>query len=284
VLIVVISYKSVGERSVFNFPKLLNLNSQTGSFLLAIIKFMFDINQILKNKKILAVVAHPDDFEDYFGGTMLQLLEQKVIKGEDIHVVVATDGSNGGRDKYFNPQELKQLRQQEQQSAIAHMGIPTNHLQMWDFIDGSLNAHDPRLLEAIVKAIRNTKPDILLTHNYQEILVDLPNGTYFIHRDHRELAQATLDAMYPFSRDQLFFPQHITDGLNPHTATEILIAETSTPNVQVDITKQLEAKVKLVQLHASQFEEAAKIKQYYLNLHSREDGICEEFKYVKVFN
>ena len=42
------------------------------------------------------------------------------------------------------------------------------------------------------------------------------------HRDHRAVGIVTTDAVYPFARDHLHFPEHIVrEGLEPHKVREL---------------------------------------------------------------
>lgn len=247
---------------------------------------MRDLKFILNSKtKVLAFVAHPDDFEDYWGGTVISFLNDNNIDPKNITVIVATDGSNGGRDRFSNSKKLKKTRREEQIQSLSALGIPSANLEMWKFRDGSLDSRNKALQEKVVVAIKEYKPDIIFTHSSETQLLNLFSGTYFVHRDHRELGKTVLDAVYPFSRDLLFYPKHAKIGLTPHIVTKVLLSESSNPNIRVQINSLLSAKVDLFSHHKSQLDSLDSIRNYYLKLHLHSDGnYYEEFRFIEIFN
>ncbi len=64
------------------------------------------------------------------------------------------------------------------------------------------------------------------------------------HRDHRHTALVTTDAVYPYSRDRAFFPEQLTSGLEPHSVTELLLADSYEHPLRLyfDVTDQVEKK------------------------------------------
>src|SRR5207245_1416653 len=75
--------------------------------------------------------------------------------------------------------------------------------------DGGLE--DTReFLGDIVGAIRRYRPHTVFVHDPYRL-----RG--FQHRDHRKAGITATDAVYPYARDHLHFPEQITrDGLEPH--------------------------------------------------------------------
>ncbi|CAN5162123.1 PIG-L family deacetylase [soil metagenome] len=241
------------------------------------------IDNILKGKKkILAVVSHPDDFEDYFAGAMMYGFDKKLITPDMIHLLICTDGCAGGRAKYTDPELLKAMRQQEQHNALAKLNIPKEQCYFLDFKDGYLHNNDNVLTERISYHIRKVKPDLLLTHNGFEAIIEKPQGTYYIHKDHRVVGEAALDACYPYSRDLLFFPEHHQEGLEGHFILEILVSETQTPNVKVDFTDYLDRKVDLIKSFMTQIESDAWLYKYFKDTMTENDRYIEVFKYLKI--
>ena len=241
------------------------------------------VQSILKGKQnILAVVAHPDDFEDYFSGTMLIAIEKGWIKPENINLLIVTDGSNGSRGNIVDPEELKKLRHEEQMKALDHVGIPRENCHFLDFKDGYVHNNDNQLTERISYFIRKLKPDLLLTHNGFEAIIERQSGMYYVHKDHRVVGQAALDAAYPYSRDLLFFPEHHKEGLEGHFLLEVLIAETQNPNVKVDITDKMPEKIALLKNFMSQIESDDWLYKYFKDTTGEGDRYLEAYKYVKI--
>jgi LmbE family N-acetylglucosaminyl deacetylase len=75
----------------------------------------------------------------------------------------------------------------------------------------------------------------------------------FQHRDHRHAGIATMDAVYPYARDHLHFPEHLTrDGLEPQRVRELWYWGTDHPNVIVDVTDSIDRQIAALIRHESQ--------------------------------
>lgn len=74
----------------------------------------------------------------------------------------------------------------------------------------------------------------------------------FLHRDHRIAGTAARDAIYPFARDPLHYPEHFAAGLAPHKVSELLLWETDDPNCIVDVSGHLESQAAALTCHQSQ--------------------------------
>jgi LmbE family N-acetylglucosaminyl deacetylase len=244
---------------------------------------LHEIENILHGKKsILAVVSHPDDFEDYFSGTMFYGFDKNLIKPENVHILVCTDGGKGGRDKEQDQEKLKETRKDEQSKSLNYMGIPHDNCHFLDFEDGYIHNVNNVLTERISYFIRKLKPDLMLTHNGFEAIIDKPNGTYYVHKDHRTVGQAVLDAAYPYSRDLLFFPHHHQEGLSGHMILEILLAETAYPNVKVDVTEYMPQKIGLIKQFMSQVDSEAWLTKYFKDTTYEDGCYIENFRYLRI--
>jgi LmbE family N-acetylglucosaminyl deacetylase len=61
------------------------------------------------------------------------------------------------------------------------------------------------------------------------------------------------DAVYPFARDHLHFPEHITDeGLEPHKVRELWYWGADEPDVIVDVTDSIDRQIAALARHESQ--------------------------------
>jgi LmbE family N-acetylglucosaminyl deacetylase len=123
------------------------------------------------------------------------------------------------------------------------MGV--RHIEMLGYPDGELE--DTRqLLGDIVRAIRKHRPHTVFVHDPYRI-------HNFQHRDHRKAGLTTTDAVYPFARDHLHFPEQITgEGLAPHKVRELWYWGADEPNVIVDITDGIERQIAALVRHESQ--------------------------------
>src|SRR5207245_2734145 len=105
---------------------------------------------------------------------------------------------------------------------------------------------DRRLLGDVVRALRHYRPHTVFVHDPYRI-----QG--FQHRDHRKAGITTTDAVYPYARDHLHFPEQITrDGLQPHKVRELWYWGMDEPNVIVDVVDSIDRQIAALVRHESQ--------------------------------
>jgi len=191
----------------------------------------------------LVIAAHPDDGDFGCAGYVCQL----VAKGWTVDFLVCTNGAKGTEDRTMTRGRLISLRREEQREACRRLGVREVHLL--DHEDGEL-VYDRALLEQVVRCIREVRPHTVLTHDPTDIII---RDSFINHPDHRATGAAALDAVYPTARDHLHFPEHLAEGLEPHKVREVLLWNTNHPNVDIDITAQVDAKIHALSAHVTQF-------------------------------
>ncbi|MFC2022464.1 PIG-L deacetylase family protein, partial [Chloroflexota bacterium] len=107
----------------------------------------------------------------------------------------------------------------------------------------------PEFRKEIVRLIRMYKPETLITAD--------PYRRYLWHRDHRIASQVTLDAIFPYARDLLSYPDLLEEGLQPHKVKEVLLWGSEEPNYRFDITDTFDIKVAALRCHKSQIEDSS---------------------------
>ena len=167
-----------------------------------------------EKNNVLVVTPHPDDAEGGAGGTIAKWAAQ----GRDVVLVVTTDGRHGTSDRSADPAELARTREKEQRNAAEVLGI--SEVVFLRFPDQGL-VDGPELRERIVREIRRHRPHTVVT-------ID-PNRRYIRHRDHMVTGRVTLDAVFPYARDHLAFPQHLEEGLEPHKVREVYLWSSEEP-------------------------------------------------------
>ncbi len=187
-------------------------------------------------QRALVIMAHPDDIEFTCGGTVAKLADA----GTDVTFCLVTSGDKGSRDSAFQSWDLAAVRETEQEAAARVLGVHTCRFLRWPdgFVEDS-----PELRGAIVRVIREVRPDLLITWD---------GWRGFNHRDHRTVGTVTLDAAFPLARTPHYFPQHRDDGLQPHRVNEVLLAGTREPDYFVDVDAQFERRLQALRCHASQ--------------------------------
>ena len=189
---------------------------------------------------ILIVAAHPDDAEFGVAGTVARWIRE----GKQVVYIVCTSGEKGTSDRTMNPEHLAQIREKEQEAAARLLGVrEVVFLRLPD--QGLEDTADFRKM--IVRAIRIYRPKTVVTSD--------PYRRYVWHRDHRIVGQVTLDAVFPFARDHLSYPDLLDEGLEPHKVTEMLFYGSENVNYRSDITATFDIKVSALRCHASQVKE-----------------------------
>ena len=207
---------------------------------------------IFKDKKrVLFVMAHPDDADVFFGGTISMLRKDK----KQVFVLVMTNGARGSRDNVVSEEELAIARIEEQRKALKAYGVPSNHFNTLNYKDGEAE-NNMKLIGNIAYVVRKFKPDIVCTHNPNGFFNKSAKHDYYHvnHKDHRVCGISTMDAVYPFSRDRSFFIEHINEGLKQHTVKHMLFGGGEEINTKIDFTKVKSTKIKGMSEHKSQFD------------------------------
>jgi LmbE family N-acetylglucosaminyl deacetylase len=189
----------------------------------------------------MLVVAHPDDSEFSSAGTVALLTRA----GKRVVIVQVTSGDRGSADPTADPAQVAATREAELLEAARRLGVAEAVFLRCP--DGELMP-DLDLRERIVRMIRAHRPDVIITHD--------PFRPYALHPDHRAVGLATTDAVYPTARDPLYFPQHLSEGLEPHKTAEIWYFGPEEPDRFVDITPTFGRKMEALRAHFSQVGDA----------------------------
>lgn len=202
-------------------------------------------------RRVLVVVAHPDDVESHCAGTVARLT------GSASHVtlVVVTSGDKGSSDAAADPADIAARREAEQRAAAELLGIARVLFLRWR--DGELD-DAPALRRQMTLQIRTHRPDLVITHDGEH-----PWPAYTAHRDHRAVGRATLEAAYPDARDPLYYPEQLANGLAPHETPEAWLIMSLVPDLVVDISATMDAKVAARLAHASQHRDAAELERRF---------------------
>lgn len=198
-------------------------------------------------------MAHPDDADFVCGGTVAYLTNS----GVSVTYVVATDGNAGESHIPLHEAQLSTIRKQEQREAARTLGV--DDVVFLDLEDGALT-NDPELRQAMTIAIREHRPDVVITHapdrNYGSIR--------FSHPDHLAAGQAVLSAVYPDSRSaKAFAAVPGVSRLKTHTVPEVWLFGADYHNHYVDITEHFHHKLRAVRCHRSQLDPARDNESFF---------------------
>ena len=185
----------------------------------------------------MVITAHPDDSEFGAAGSVAKW----ILEGKRVVYVVCTSGDKGTDNPDIPSHELAKIREKEQKDAALVLGV--SDVIFLGYPDQGLeDTSDFR--KAIVRQIRIYRPEMVVTSD--------PYRRYIWHRDHRIIGQVTLDAVFPYARDLLAYPDLIEEGIMPHKVKKILFFGTEDVNLRIDITDTFQLKLEALRCHKSQ--------------------------------
>ena len=208
-------------------------------------------------KKLLAVIAHPDDESFGIGGTLAKYAKE----GVDIHVLCATRGENGQGGS-----ELGKIREKELLTASKILGV--KEVEFMGYVDGLLSNslyHD--MATKIENKIQAFQPQAVLTFDQLGI-----TG----HIDHIAVSLVTTFVCKKYQETlPLFYFCELKEVLQELKDYFIYVPDGYTvdeTDVCIDITNVWETKVQAMWAHASQkndvkmildFKKAAPKHEYF---------------------
>ncbi|HZQ36721.1 MAG TPA: PIG-L deacetylase family protein [Dehalococcoidia bacterium] len=197
------------------------------------------------SRRVLVIMAHPDDPEFTSGGTIARWRRH----GAWIGYVICTGGDKGNENTELPADELVRTREDEQRAAAASLGVET--VEFLRYEDGFLE-HTPELRRQLVAAIRRHRPDTVIC--FDPATRYLGDG-YIQHRDHWVSGEATLAAIYPAARNGRTFPELLREGLEPHVVEHVFMTGSNQPTCWIDIAETIDAKIAAMLLHRSQVQD-----------------------------
>lgn len=120
---------------------------------------------IMTNKRVLAVGAHPDDIEFLYSGTLLLLKKN----GWEIHMWNLANGSAGS--KTLGPEAIAAKRWEEAQASARILGASIHPPLFSDL--GIF--YDAKSLARVASVVREIDPAIILTHPPSDYMEDHEN-------------------------------------------------------------------------------------------------------------
>lgn len=176
---------------------------------------------------VLVVVAHPDDEVLGCGGTMARLAQE----GHEVRVAILAEGmtSRSPQREQADPKQLHRLHQQAQQAAeklhvkeVVAASLPDNRLDTVPLLE---------VVKLVEELIEKFQPEVIYTHHPGDLNVD--HGVV-----HRAVLTATRPMPGKSVREIFAFEVPSSTEWAFHR-----LEPSFRPNVFVDITETLEAKI-----------------------------------------
>ncbi len=194
------------------------------------------------HRKVLVIVAHPDDAEFGAAGTVARWARE----GAEVTYLICTDGNRGSNDPEMTPEKLTKLRHAEQRAAAGHLGV--RDVVFLGYDDGSLQP-TLDLRRQLTRWIRRCRPDVVICPDPTR---RFGGQRYINHPDHRACGEAALDAVMPSASTRLIFPELLEENLEPYTVKEVYLTGANEPDTYMDITGTIDLKIAALGEHKSQ--------------------------------
>ncbi len=190
----------------------------------------------------MAIVAHPDDVEFSCAGTLARWARA----GARISLVLCTSGDVGIAREDITRQEVAALREAEAQAAAGIIGAAEiNFLREPDgMVQATLD-----LRRKLVREIRRFRPEVVITGDPTVVWV---GNSYINHPDHRAVALAAVDAIFPAAGQPHLFAELAHEGLMAHKVRKVYVTNWRDGDTWEAIDDTIDVKVAALQAHKSQ--------------------------------
>lgn len=189
----------------------------------------------IKPKRMLVILAHPDDESFAAGGTLAKYAHQ----GVQVILLCATRGEAGIPG--VKPKEAGDIRERELRQAAERLGIEVYFL---GYQDGELAQTKPEtLLETVACWIDLVQPQVILTFG--------PEGVSG-HPDHVTISHIVTQVYDQLYNKGMLLYIHPSEATVLGCGVSFSKTKDRKPRVEVDISDYKLEKVRAIQCHASQ--------------------------------
>lgn len=222
-------------------------------------------------KRFMVIVAHPDDIEFGSAGTVARWIKE----GAEACYVLVTSGDVGIAKPELTRAEAAAIREAEQLAAAAVIGV--HDVVFLREPDGTVvNTLDLR--KRLVREIRRFRPEVVICGDPSVYFVD---NTYINHPDHRAVAAAALDAIFPAAGQPHVFEELAAEGLKAHKVRKVYVEGWGNGDTWINVTDVIDLKIEALRKHGSQmgdWDPDPMIRQW-----SKEAGKGKEMEYAETY-
>lgn len=219
-------------------------------------------------KKILVIIAHPDDETLGCGGT----IAKHVARGDKVFCLSMTDGESA---RFENLKDLKLVKKRRNAAINASKKLGFKWLDEFceDFPDNSLDTVKLLdIIKVIEKAKKKIDPHIVYTHDYNDLNID-----------HKIVADATMTAFRP----------HFKENCESILAMEIPSAtdygsfknlHNFNPNFFVDVSKTFNKKISALKFYEKEMKVYPNSRSFEgIEIYAKFRGIQVGFRKAEAF-
>jgi LmbE family N-acetylglucosaminyl deacetylase len=182
--------------------------------------------------RVLAVGAHPDDLEILCGGTLVRFVREG-------HEVVMCHATRGDRGSFVHTSdEIAAIRGSEARRAAELCGAEHTTLGLHD---SEVNAADPEQRRLVIDLVRDTRPDLIITHFPHDYM-----------SDHNEISKLVFDCSFHATLPLFETGKPHHDAVTPIYYMDTLMGIGFQPAEYVDVSGAIDAKAQMLEAHESQ--------------------------------
>lgn len=199
-------------------------------------------------KRAMVIVAHPDDIEFGCAGTVARW----VRGGAEVCYVLVTSGDVGIATEGMTKAKAAEIREAEQLAAAEVVGV--KEVIFLREPDGAVE-NTLALRKKLVREIRRFRPEAVICGDPTVVWA---GDNYINHPDHRAVAGAAIDAIFPAAGQPNLFEELAEEGLKAHKIRKVYVdvwGEGGPNTVYVNTSDTIELKIEALKKHVSQMGE-----------------------------
>jgi LmbE family N-acetylglucosaminyl deacetylase len=194
----------------------------------------------------MVIMAHPDDIEFSCAGTMARWIKD----GCEVVYILVTSGDVGIAEPGMTRARAAEIREAEQLAAAEVVGV--KEVIFLREPDGMVE-NTLKLRKRLVREIRRFKPEVVICGDPTVVWVA---DSYINHPDHRAVAGAAIDAIFPAAGQPNLFEELAEEGLSAHKVRKVYVqAWNEQADTYVNISETIDLKIESLRKHVSQMKD-----------------------------
>lgn len=205
-------------------------------------------NPLYTPKRAMVIVAHPDDIEFGCAGTVARWVRD----GAEVCYILCTSGDVGIATEGMTKAKATEIREAEQLAAAAVVGV--KEVIFLREPDGAVE-NTLTLRKKLVREIRRFRPEAVICGDPTMLWA---GGEYINHPDHRAVAGAAVDAIFPAAGQPNLFEELAEEGLKAHKVRKVYVENWGQGGeniTYVNTTETMDLKIAALKKHVSQMGE-----------------------------
>jgi len=220
-----------------------------------------------KMKKVLAVVAHPDDEVLGCGGVMARLSQQ----GHEVYSMILGEGLTARDNERVFSKSKSALNELKKNILDANKIINVKEVFTEDFPDNRFDSVDLLdIVKSVEKVCDKVKPDVIFTHYWNDLNIDHQITCKAVITATRPMQEQTVEEIYSFEVP---------------SSTEWNFPLSFSPNVFFDIAGTIDLKLEAMSKYVSELRDFPHPRSLEaIKLNAKNWGVKVGMNYAEAFS